>query len=82
MHYKYMEIMQEIIQKMFAVDSIWSVILRGAIWLVVAIIIMVSADNPNAEDSMKRLKSNLGFFLMFIALSGTLIYMLFGYKTV
>jgi hypothetical protein len=76
-----MELLQELAQKAFAVDSIWSVVLRGAIWFAVAMIIIISADNPNSEQSMKNLKSNLGFFLMFIMLSGGLIYMLFGFTS-
>lgn len=74
-----MELLQELLHKAFAVDSIWSVIARGAIWLVVAVIIMVSADNPDPEKSVKNLKANLGFFLMFITLTGTLVYLLFGF---
>ncbi|MFZ5376768.1 MAG: hypothetical protein ACOZAN_03840 [Patescibacteria group bacterium] len=74
-----MELLKELVQKAFAVDSVWSVVLRGLIWLAVAIIIMVSADNPNAEGSLKSLKSNLGFFLMFIVVTSTLIYLLFGF---
>lgn len=71
--------LQEIITSIFAVDSIWSVVLRGAIWLGVAIVIIVSADSVNPDMSARKLKSNLGFFLMFLVLSGGLIYLLFGF---
>lgn len=77
-----MELLQEIVHKAFAVDSIWSVVLRGLIWLAVAFIIIISADNPDSDKSMKNLKSNLGFFLMFILLSGGLVYLLFGFNSV
>lgn len=79
-HIKYcMELFRELISKAFAADSIWSVVLRGVIWLVIAIVIIVSMDNPNADSSSAKLKSNLGFFLMFTIISGGLIYLLFGY---
>jgi len=74
------EFTQQAVQLLFAVDSIWSIVLRGAIWFVIALVIIVSADNPNPEKSLKNLKSNLGFFLMFIVLSGGLIYLLFGFN--
>ncbi|MCB9813610.1 MAG: hypothetical protein H6772_04350 [Pseudomonadales bacterium] len=67
---------------MFRLDSIWSVIVRGLIWFVVATIIIISVDNPDSDKSLKYLKSNLGFFAMFMVLSGGLIYLLFGYQAV
>lgn len=73
---------EEIIQSLFAVDSIWSVVFRGAIWFVVALIIIVSVDNPNTDKSLKNMKSNLGFFFMFLVLSTGLVYLLFGYSQV
>lgn len=74
-----MEILRELIIKAFAVDSIWSVVLRGVIWLVISVVIIMSMDNPDAETSSIKLKANLGFFLMFTVLTGGLIYLLFGY---
>jgi hypothetical protein len=70
-----------IFQKIFAVDSIWSIILRGGIWFVIAIVILISVDNPNPQQSMEKLKSNLGFFLMFLVLFGGLVYLLFGFSS-
>ncbi len=74
-----MEIIRELVVKAFAVDSVWSIVLRGLIWFVISIVIIVSMDNPNAEQSSIKLKANLGFFLMFTILAGGLIYLLFGY---
>ena len=34
-----MDVIKELIAKAFAVDSIWSVVLRGIIWIVIAMII-------------------------------------------
>ena len=77
-----MELVQTILRQAFAIDSIWSVVTRGLIWLGIALIIIVSMDKPDPQQSMKDLKSNLGFFLMFIFIGGGLIYMLFGFTTV
>lgn len=74
-----MEWVQEILRQAFAVDSIWSVVTRGVIWLAIALVIIVSMDKPDPQQSVKDLKSNLGFFLMFTILSGGLIYLLFGF---
>lgn len=65
----------------FVVDSIWSVVLRGGVWFAIALVIIISTDvaNPNASGSLKR---NLGFFLLFLVLSGGLIYLLFGFTTI
>ncbi len=64
---------------LFAVDSIWSVVLRGAVWLAISLIIIISSDSPNPESSLRNLKANLGFFLMFLLLSGGLIGLLFSF---
>jgi uncharacterized integral membrane protein len=73
-----MDLIRELVTKAFAVDSVWSVVIRGAIWMVIAMIIIISVDNPNTDLSSKKLKANLGFFTMFLFLSGGLIYLLFG----
>jgi len=67
---------------LFSAESIWSVVLRGAIWLIIALVIIVSTDKPDPDKAFKDLKSNLGFFLMFITLSGGLVYLLFGFAGV
>lgn len=66
----------------FSPESIWSVVLRGVIWFVIAIVIIVSTDNPNPDRAFKNMKSNIGFFLMFLTLSGGLVYLLFGFTGV
>lgn len=72
-------IVNDIIQTLFDPSSIWSVVARGAIWFVIAAVIIVSVDSPNPNQSFRRMKSNLGFLVLFLVLSGTLMYMLFGY---
>lgn len=74
-------VFSDIVHSLFAVDSIWSVALRGLLWFVVAIVIIISADVPNPQLATKNMKSNLGFLLLFICLSGGLIYLLFGFTT-
>ena len=73
-----MDLIRDLIIQSFAVDSIWSIVIRGAIWIVIAMIIIVSVDNPNSDLSSRKLKANLGFFTMFLLLSGGLVYLLFG----
>ena len=77
-----MELLQDIVRQAFAVDSIWSVVTRGLIWLGIALVIIISMDKPDPQQSIKDLKSNLGFFLMFLFLGGGLIYLLFGFTAV
>jgi hypothetical protein len=74
-----METFRQIVQSLIAVDSIWSVVLRGGLWLLISLVIIVSTDAPNPQRSMRSLKANLGFLLLFLVLSGGLIYMLFGF---
>ena len=71
--------MENVLQAIFSVNSIWSVVFRAGIWFVIALIIIASADSADPSDSMSSLKSNLGLFLMFITFSGVLVYLLFGF---
>lgn len=70
---------QSIFYSLFSVTSIWSVIGRGALWFIIATVVIVSTDAPNPESSLKNLKANLGFLVLFLVLSGGLIYLLFGF---
>ncbi len=74
-----MELFRNLVQQAIAVDSIWSIVLRGVIWLGISLVIIISTDRPNPEQSMRSLKANLGFFLMFLVVSGGLIGLLFSY---
>ena len=77
-----MEILKNVLESMFRLDSIWSVVIRAVIWFIVATVIIISVDNPDSEKSLRDLKSNLGFLVMFLLLSGGLVYLLFGYQAV
>ncbi len=77
-----MDNIQFIVHRAYAVDNIWSVIFRAVIWFGVSLVIIFSLSNPDMKKTEKILKSNLGFFLMFLLLSGSLIYLLFGFTTI
>ena len=80
LHYEYMEVLQNVLSAIFKADSIWSVVARAVVWFLVAVVVIASTDNPDSEKSLKNLKSNLGFLVMFLLLSGGLVYLLFGYQ--
>jgi hypothetical protein len=71
---------RNLVQAAFAIDSIWSVVLRGAIWLGIALVIIVGSDAANPDKSLKSMKANLGFFLLFVLVTGGLVYFLFGFN--
>jgi hypothetical protein len=70
--------MQSIVSSLFSVESIWSFVFQAVIWFVVCIAMIVSMDVARPERSYKTLKKNLGFTLMFMLLSGSLMFVLFG----
>ena len=74
-----MENLQAIVQGFFQIDSIWSVVLRAGIWFAVGIVIIVSTDTSNYQNSSSNVKKNLGLFFLFLLLSGGLMYLLFGF---
>ncbi len=73
--------LESIIRGIFDVSSIWSIVARGVVWFVIAGVIIASTDTPHPEESTGKLKQNLGFLLIFLVLSGTLLYLLFGYSS-
>ncbi len=75
-----MEMLSNLAVSMFDVTSMWSVVLRGLVWLVIAGGIIISTDTPHPYKNTSRIKQNLGFILLLIVISGTLIYLLFGYS--
>lgn len=72
-------VLSQLIQTILDPASVWSVVARGAVWLVIALVIIISVDSPNPDQSFRRMKNNLGFLILFIALSAALMYLLFGY---
>jgi hypothetical protein len=74
-----MEVLREAFLDAFKIDSIWSIVLRGGIWFAIALVIIVSTDVSNPNRTTQSVKTNLGFFLLFLVLSGGLMYLLFGF---
>lgn len=74
-----MQELQNLVVAMFSANSIWSVVARAAIWFVVAGVIIASTDNPNPDEGHKKLRTNLGFFVLFLVLSAGLMFLLFSY---
>lgn len=75
-----METLSNLAASMFDVTSIWSVILRALVWLMIAGGIIISTDTPRPQVNSSKLRQNLGFLLLVIVISGALIYLLFGYS--
>jgi hypothetical protein len=75
-----MEVGKAIFETIFSVNSIWSVVARGVLWFVIATVIIISTDSPHPQQSLKKMKSNLGFLMMFLVLSTSLMYLLFGFS--
>jgi hypothetical protein len=70
--------LQTVAASIFSVNSIWSVVLRGVIWLVMSLLILMATDNPDPKRSTMNVRSYLGFFVLFIIVSSSLVYLLFG----
>jgi hypothetical protein len=66
------------VSQLFSVNSIWFFVLQAVIWLGVCLVIVMSMDTARPERSYGSLKTNLGYFLAFVAMSGTLLYIVFG----
>ncbi|MEP7167590.1 MAG: hypothetical protein ABI758_06475 [Candidatus Woesebacteria bacterium] len=76
----YREALREVVIFLFAVDSVGSIFLRGGIWFGIAIVIMASTDSfQKYQNSGSVLRTNLGFFLLFLFVGGALMYLLFGF---
>lgn len=73
------EQLRPVIQSLFAVDSLGSVIIRFVIWGLIALTIIVSMDVVRPEKQTRTLKANLGMLLLFIILAAVAIWLLFGF---
>jgi hypothetical protein len=62
--------LDKLIQQATAVDSVWSIVIRGVIWIIISFIIIISMDNPNADLAHKKMKANLGFFIILCSCLG------------
>jgi hypothetical protein len=73
-----MQYLHNLAYQFFDINSFWSVIFRGIIWVLLSIIILIATDHPSPEESRKNVKSYLGFFLLFAVVSTSMILLLFG----
>jgi hypothetical protein len=65
----------DIIINLIKVDSIWSIVIRAVIWLV---LISIFAYGAAKNKSQSRVRAEAGFFLLFIILTGVTLYLVFG----
>ncbi|MEK7458469.1 MAG: hypothetical protein AAB612_03250 [Patescibacteria group bacterium] len=70
--------MQLLLHALFSVDSIWSFVFQTVVWFAVCFVMIANTDVAKPERNYKHLKQNLGLMLMFILLSGGLLFILFG----
>jgi len=75
-----MDKLADIFVEFFDASSVWSVVARGVVWLLIAGVIIASIDNQE-KVAYKKAKSNLGILVLFIALSSGLFYFLFSFTT-
>ncbi|OGV92759.1 hypothetical protein A3B57_01975 [Microgenomates group bacterium RIFCSPLOWO2_01_FULL_47_10] len=68
--------MREFLISIFAVDSVWSVITRGLVWIGAVIILAYGADEGHQR---KQLKNEAGLFFLFLFSTGALVYFIFGF---
>ncbi len=73
-----MEFVKSIAFSLFDVTNTWSVVFRALIWIIVSILILIATDNPDPDQIKQGTKSYLGSFLILIAVSSSLIFLLFG----
>ncbi len=68
--------MREFLINIFAVDSVWSVVTRGLVWIIAVIIMAYGADEGHKR---KRIKNETGLFFLFLTTTGVLVYLIFGF---
>ncbi|NCN06673.1 MAG: hypothetical protein GW946_02405 [Candidatus Pacebacteria bacterium] len=67
-----------IFHAIFDITTMQSLLVRAGIWLVIAIVIVMSVDNSDPDNASVAFKRNVGTLLLFLVLSGGLFYFLFG----
>lgn len=69
------------LELIFDPSSVWSVVARGVVWLLVAAVIIASIDSAKPQRSLRKAKMNLGLLVLFLGLSSTLFYFLFSFTS-
>ena len=72
----HMETLSQFIIENTQADSIGSVVIRGGVWL---ILVTIFAWGAAKGKEATRIKSEAGFFLLFVALTAAAIYLAFGF---
>ena len=67
------------LQAFFSLNSYGSILLRGTLWFLVALVIIATTDTSGKRVSGRRVQQNLGMLFLFLLLAGGLVYLLFGF---
>ena len=70
-----MATLTELLIQLVRVDSIWSIVIRALIWLIFVSIFAVGIAKGKQYSTIK---SEAGFFVAFLILTGITIYLVFG----
>lgn len=69
--------MNETVAAFLSPASPYAVVIRAGLWFAISIVIIASTDTVRQEP--RKLKENLGMFILFLVLSSGLMYLLFGF---
>lgn len=67
------------LQAFFSLNSYGSILLRGTLWFLVALVIIATTDTSGKRVSGRKVQQNLGMLFLFLLLAGGLVYLLFGF---
>ncbi|OGJ22599.1 MAG: hypothetical protein A2804_01070 [Candidatus Pacebacteria bacterium RIFCSPHIGHO2_01_FULL_46_10] len=70
--------LRTIFSQLFDITSIWFFVFQSIVWFAICLGVVVSIDVARPERSYGKIKQNLGFLLLFIVLSSSLLYIMFG----
>ena len=73
-----MEFLKATAYSLFDITSVWSVVFRAVMWMIVSIVILMATDNPDPDKIKNNTRTYLGSFLMLVTVSSSLIFLLFG----
>ena len=76
--FPYSEHMQGISQ-IFSINSVWFFVAQAVVWFALCLVMIASTDTARPQQNYTRVKQNLGFFFLFVTLTGGLLYMVFGH---
>lgn len=68
--------MRDFLFSIFSVNSVWSVVVRGLIWIGAVLVLAYGADEGHKRI---QIKNETGMFFVFLITTGILIYVVFGF---